>query len=98
MDKSETLPDNYVNPYYLADLKRRVAVARVGGKLSAFDELCTHEACPLSAGLPTGSTPKCQCHGSQFDVRSGAVRKGPAQDLLTIYEVGEQNGEIQVCV
>ena len=99
LDKSETLPANYVNPYYLADLKRRVTVARVGGKLSAFDEAITHQACPsIRPGLPTGSTRKCQCHGSQFDVRWGAVLKGPAQDPLTSYEVGEQNGEIQVRV
>ena len=34
------LPDNYVDPYYLQDLKRRVAVARVGGKLFAFRFTC----------------------------------------------------------
>ena len=81
--KADSLPDDYVNPYYLADLKRRVSVARVGGKLYAFDDLCTHEACPLSAGLLTGTTIMCQCHGSQFDVTSGEVQRGPAEKPAT---------------
>jgi hypothetical protein len=37
LDDAGKLPDNYVNPYYLEDLKRRVSVARAGGKLYAFD-------------------------------------------------------------
>jgi len=96
LDSADRLPDGYVNPYYLEDLKRRVAVARVDGKLYAFDELCTHETCPLSAGLLTGTTLMCQCHGSQFDVTTGSVQRGPATQPLTTYEVREQDGAIQV--
>lgn len=59
LDTSDRLPDGYVNPYYLDDLKRRVSVARVGGKLYAFDDLCTHEACPLSAGMLTDTPRSC---------------------------------------
>jgi nitrite reductase/ring-hydroxylating ferredoxin subunit len=98
VDTSDRLPDDYVNPYYLDDLKRRISIARVGGKLYAFDDLCPQEACPLSAGLLTRSTLKCQCHGSQFDVTSGAVLRGPAARPLAIYEALEQNGEIQIRV
>ncbi len=42
----------------LEDLKRRVSVARVGGKLYAFDDLCPHEACPLSSGLCDSRAPQ----------------------------------------
>jgi nitrite reductase/ring-hydroxylating ferredoxin subunit len=98
LDTSDRLPDGYVNPYYLEDSKRRVSVARVGGKLYAFDDLCPHEACPLSAGLLTGTTLMCQCHGSQFDVTSGAVLRGPATTALTTYDVREEDGQIQVRV
>ena len=98
VDTSDRLPEGYVNPYYLEDLKRRISVTRVGGKLYAFDDLCTHEAeaCPLSAGLLTGTTLKCQCHGSQFDVTNGTVLHGPATDPLETYEVREEGGEIQI--
>jgi 3-phenylpropionate/trans-cinnamate dioxygenase ferredoxin subunit len=39
LDDTGKLPDNYVNPCYLDDLKRRVSVARAEGKLYAFDDL-----------------------------------------------------------
>lgn len=39
LDDTGKLPDNYVNSCYLDDLKRRVSVARAGGKLYAFDDL-----------------------------------------------------------
>ena len=98
LDDAGKLPDNYVNPYYLEDLKRRVSVARAGGKLYAFDDLCKHEGCPLSSGLLTGTTLMCQCHGSKYDITSGAVLRGPATEPLATYEVREQDGKIQVRV
>jgi 3-phenylpropionate/trans-cinnamate dioxygenase ferredoxin component len=96
LDTSDRLPEGYVNAYYLKDLKRRVAVARVDGELHAVDDLCAHEACPLSSGLLTGTTLMCQCHGSQFDIATGAVLRGPATDPLRTYEAREVDGEIQV--
>jgi 3-phenylpropionate/trans-cinnamate dioxygenase ferredoxin component len=96
LGRSDALPDGYVNPYYLEDRKHRVSVARVGGELYAFDDLCTHEACPLSAGLLTGTTLMCQCHGSRFDVTTGAVLNGPATTPLATYPVSEQDGQIRL--
>jgi len=57
-------------PGDLGDHKRRISVARIDGRLYAFDDLCTctEEACPLSGGLLTGTTIMCQCHGSRFDI------------------------------
>jgi 3-phenylpropionate/trans-cinnamate dioxygenase ferredoxin component len=57
----------------------KVNVARVGGQLHAFDDTCTHKACSLAKGKLDGTTVTCPCHGSQFDVTSGAVLRGPAQ-------------------
>jgi nitrite reductase/ring-hydroxylating ferredoxin subunit len=37
-----------------------------------------------------------QADGSQFDVTSGAVLRGPATSRLAIYEVRELNGQIAV--
>jgi 3-phenylpropionate/trans-cinnamate dioxygenase ferredoxin component len=87
-----------VNPYYLEDLKRRVSVARTGGVLYAFDDLCpcATEQCPLSAGQLRETTLMCQCHGSQFDITSGAVVRGPATTALVTYEVREQDGDLQI--
>jgi nitrite reductase/ring-hydroxylating ferredoxin subunit len=55
-----------------------VNVAGVGGHLYAFDDKCTHMGCSLAQGTLDGMTVTCPCHGSQFDVTSGAVLRGPA--------------------
>ncbi|MCV7115389.1 Rieske (2Fe-2S) protein [Mycolicibacterium setense] len=96
LDSADRLADGSVNPYYLEDRKWRVSVARVGGKLFAFDDLCTHEACPLSAGILTGTTILCQCHGCRYDITTGAVLNGPAIRPLTVYPVSEANGVITI--
>jgi 3-phenylpropionate/trans-cinnamate dioxygenase ferredoxin subunit len=94
----EAVPNDFVVPYYLDALKRRVSVARVDNRLYAFDDLCTcaEQACPLSGGLLTGTTLMCQCHGSRFDVTTGAVINGPATDALATYEVEEIDGSVQL--
>ncbi|HKR59159.1 MAG TPA: Rieske (2Fe-2S) protein [Pyrinomonadaceae bacterium] len=57
----------------------KVNVASIGGQLHAFDDTCTHRACSLAKGTLDGPTVTCPCHGSQFDVTSGAVVRGPAR-------------------
>lgn len=95
---SEAIPDDFVVPYYLDDRKLRVSVARVEGRLYAFDDLCTcaGQACPLSGGLLEGTTIMCQCHGSRFELTSGAVVNGPATAALTMYEVQEADGDVRI--
>lgn len=57
----------------------RVNVTSVNGQLYAFDDTCTHMGCSLAAGDLDGTTVTCACHGSQFDVTSGKVLRGPAE-------------------
>ena len=38
----------------------------------------------------------CQCHGSRFDITTGAAVAGPATEALTAYEVQEVDGTIHV--
>jgi 3-phenylpropionate/trans-cinnamate dioxygenase ferredoxin subunit len=93
-----TILNNFVVPCYLDDRKLRISIARVDNRLYAFDDLCTctHEACPLSGGLLTGTTIMCQCHGSRFDITNGAVINGPATESLNVYEAPEVEGGIQI--
>jgi nitrite reductase/ring-hydroxylating ferredoxin subunit len=97
---ADAIPNDFVVPYYLADRKLRVSVARVNDQLYAFDDLCTcaEQTCPLSGGLLTGTTLMCQCHGSRFDVTTGRAINGPATAPLNTYDVREVDGEIQIRV
>lgn len=88
-----------VAAYYLADLKRRIAVARVGDELYAFDDLCPRDNCSLASGLLKDDYQiMCQCAGCHFDIRTGAVILGPATEPLGTYEVREIGGELEVRV
>jgi 3-phenylpropionate/trans-cinnamate dioxygenase ferredoxin component len=95
---SDAFPADLVVPHYLDDRKVRISIARIGDHLYAFDDLCTcaEQACPLSGGLLTGTTLMCQCHGSRFDMASGAVLSGPATKRLKVYEVQEVEGDVRV--
>jgi 3-phenylpropionate/trans-cinnamate dioxygenase ferredoxin subunit len=96
--RSDVVANDCVVPYYLADRKLRVAIARVEGRLYAFDDLCTcsDERCPLSGGLLAGTTIMCQCHGSRYDTTTGAVVDGPATEALNVYQMQEVDGEIRI--
>ena len=98
LDQSHAITDGDVLPYYLSDRKLRVSIARVAGRLYAFDDLCTctAEPCPLSGGLLADTTIMCQCHGSRFDITTGAVINGPATQALNVYDVQEVDGDIQI--
>ena len=56
----------------------KVDVANADGHLYALEDTCTHRGCSLASGKLDGTTVTCPCHGSQFDVTSGAVIRGPA--------------------
>lgn len=97
---TESIPNDFVVPFYLEDLGRRISIARADERLYAFDDLCTcgQEACPLSGGLLTGTTIMCQCHGSRFDVTTGAVINGPATAAIKVYAVQEAEGAVRIHV
>jgi 3-phenylpropionate/trans-cinnamate dioxygenase ferredoxin subunit len=74
----------------------RITLANVAGTVYAIDDSCTHRGCSLGDGKLDGTTVQCACHGSRFDVTSGAVVRGPAEDPVRSYPVHVANGEVQV--
>jgi 3-phenylpropionate/trans-cinnamate dioxygenase ferredoxin component len=96
----DAFPSDFVVPCYLQERKLRVSIARVEERLYAFDDLCTcaPESCPLSAGLLAGKTIMCQCHGSRFDIVTGAVISGPAARRLHVYDIQEVDGTVRIGV
>ena len=73
-----------------------VAVANVGGTLHAFQDECTHQTCSLGEGDIEGDSVVCLCHNAEFDIRSGEPMSGPATVPVPVFEVREENGELQV--
>ena len=64
----------------------------------AFDNSCPHEDCPLSEEDLHGARIICFCHSSIFDLRTGAVLEGPAEEPLSLYPVRIENGELHVSI
>jgi 3-phenylpropionate/trans-cinnamate dioxygenase ferredoxin component len=72
---------------------KEILIARVGTKIFAIGNKCSHMGCKLSTGKLEGETVKCPCHGSMFNVRTGEVVKGPAKNPEPAYTVTVENDE-----
>jgi len=75
---------------------KSVAIANVGGEFFAFDNVCTHQGCDLATGALDGVVVTCPCHGSRFEVTTGAVVAGPATVPVETYAVEVVGDELQV--
>ena len=76
--------------------ERTLVVLNVGGEIFAIDDECTHAGCPLSAGDLQGDIMECTCHGSQYNVRTGEVVRGPAEEPLPTYAVDVEDDSVYV--
>ena len=74
----------------------RIAIAKVEGKLYAFDDPCPHRQCSLAEGRLAGTVVTCPCHGSQFDVTTGERLRGPAVRGVRAFAVRVEAGDLQV--
>ena len=78
---------------------KEIAVLNAGGQFFALSDVCTHEGCLLSEeGQVDGEQVECFCHGSKFDVKTGEVINGPAQEPMTNYEVKIEGENIMVFI
>jgi nitrite reductase/ring-hydroxylating ferredoxin subunit len=76
-----------------------ILVANVDGKYYAIGNKCTHRGCKLSGGTLKGSDiVECPCHGSNFDVKTGNVVKGPAKTPEPAFRVKVEGDELLVDV
>lgn len=62
-----------------------VAVFNVGDRLLAIGARCTHVGGPLDRGRVEAGIVTCPLHGSQFELTSGKVIRGPASQPVRAY-------------
>jgi 3-phenylpropionate/trans-cinnamate dioxygenase ferredoxin subunit len=82
-----SIPDEGVLGVVRSD-GQRICLIRSRGRVSAVADNCTHQEFEMSLGevLPDG-TIQCAWHGARFDCATGAVRQGPAQFPLPMFDV-----------
>jgi thiosulfate dehydrogenase (quinone) large subunit len=66
-------------------------VREAGGRVAAVGATCTHAGCEV---VYQDGQVVCPCHDSRFDLRTGAVERGPAQRPLPVLRVTERDGGI----
>jgi nitrite reductase/ring-hydroxylating ferredoxin subunit/uncharacterized membrane protein len=75
---------------------KRIVLARTEKGYVAFDDACPHKGGSLADGALACETVQCPWHGSQFDVTTGKVKQGPAEDPIATYDVEERDGRVIV--
>lgn len=76
------------------DAEKVVVTQPKAGEFKAFDATCPHQGCVVS-GVVNG-TIDCPCHGSKFDMTTGAVKAGPATAPLPGKKATVSGGSITV--
>jgi len=73
-----------------------LVIQQKAGDFVAFDAICPHAGCTV-AYQPSAQIIACPCHGSEFDPKTGAVVRGPANRGLTTIKVTKgSNGNLYV--
>ena len=72
---------------------KRIVIGNTENGYVAFDDRCTHRGGSLAAGALMCSTVQCPWHGSQFNVDTGNVTAGPAEEDIDVYSLTESNGD-----
>jgi len=81
----------------MADLNGTpVFLLKRGDVITAVSDTCSHAGGPLHEGTLEGQVVVCPWHASRFDLRTGAVRGGPATVPLVRYDARITEGRVEV--
>lgn len=74
----------------------QIAVYHLEDGYFATHNICTHQHAFMSDGYVDKSCIECPLHQALFDIRTGEVLEGPAQEPLSTYPVKIEGDEIFV--
>ena len=77
--------------------RQRVVVAKLKGRLFAFDALCPHAQGPMEHLEVEGAIVACPLHAWRFDLENGGRELHGYRDL-PVHEVEVRGGEVFVAV
>jgi nitrite reductase/ring-hydroxylating ferredoxin subunit len=74
----------------------RGPLSRPTARLSGRSDTCTHRGGPLNEGERESNVVMYHWHGSQFDLCSGEVLRGPSREPQQHFEARLREGKIEV--
>lgn len=89
---SDELKLNQMKLLHVGD--KRIVLARSENGYVAFEDRCTHRGGSLAGGSMMCGIVQCPWHGSQFDVNTGVVKAGPADEKIETYTISEEGGKV----
>jgi nitrite reductase/ring-hydroxylating ferredoxin subunit len=76
-----------------------LVVAVVDGAPHAVEDRCAHAGCAFSEDADlVGADIVCNCHGSEFDLRTGALKRGPAERPVRSIPVRIEGEHLEVAL
>jgi nitrite reductase/ring-hydroxylating ferredoxin subunit len=76
----------------------QVVLVRIGERVHAVSDVCTHQGGPLSEGRLSGARLACPWHGWMYDVRTGQCLMPSRGAPVSSYPVRVEGGEVWVDV
>lgn len=94
--RANELKTNQMKLIHLAG--KRIVIAKTEEGHAAFDDHCTHRGGSLAGGSMICGTVQCPWHGSQFSVKDGNIKAGPAKIPIVTYSLREDNGKLLLII
>lgn len=84
------------SPYCAEIQGKKIALFNIDGKYFATTNICTHAGGPLCEGDLKEKTITCPWHGSKFDVTTGSVIGGPAQNPIKTFATRVNGDAVEI--
>lgn len=85
-------------PLGIVVAEREIALFRIGDRVYATSNICTHGLARLSEGYQDGNLIECPLHQGQFDIRTGACAMLPVTQDIRTYPVRTNGAAIEICL